>query len=350
MIYGKGAKGMLIDIIDEITDMNMEIKLIATDESILSVRIKDINDLLENFIIKLYFDEEVYDIEKNVSIDLINNDIINDYIVIDDKKYFSILSTSSLKYGILKRKCNITLDNYTITSVNVSKFDNSNQNVILLKTMSKQILIEIFNLQKNNYTHCDIKADNIMLCGKDFKLIDWDLAVYTKEYTKEEICKNRYIGSATHTSKILELSVDKLCKKFVNRYKQTIKRIVSKTIKKRNIGFNTNNVNEFTKIHLLDDSPISLESLYKYHVDLYSFSVVLYEILGEDMNPLLINNFTSILQNTINVNEDIGEGGDKEYILQYITIDFSKNKKLNEITLTNLLNLLPDNYILVLSS
>jgi serine/threonine protein kinase len=334
MIYGKGAKGMLIDITDDITDMNMEITLIATDESVMSVKIGDIIDLLNNFIIKVYFDEEIYNIEKNICIDLINIGINEDYIIINDKKYFSIYNK---QFGILKRKCQYTLDRFIITNT-IDK----DINKILLKSMVNEILNEIIKLQENNYVHCDIKADNIMYCDKKFKLIDWDLAVHTNEYTKEEICRNSYIGSATHTSNILELSVDKLCKKFMDRYKQSLKRLASKAIKKRNIGFNTNNINEFTKIHLLDDSRASLESLYKYHIDLYSFSVVLYEILSEDMNPLLINNFTNILQNTINVELK------DEYIFQYISLDFFKNMKLNEISLSNLLNLIPDNFYIIL--
>ena len=57
--------------------------------------------------------------------------------------------------------------------------------------------------QKKQYVHCDIKADNIMVCGDIIKIIDWDLAVKNNTYSKDEVCTLNYHGSATHQSPLI---------------------------------------------------------------------------------------------------------------------------------------------------
>ena len=71
-------------------------------------------------------------------------------------------------YYIFLEKCYNTLENI--------KFTNK-----LLNKCTKEIL-EILNiLNANNYIHNDIKPDNIILCRKRFKIIDWESSNYIKD-------------------------------------------------------------------------------------------------------------------------------------------------------------------------
>ncbi len=333
MSYGEGSKGALIDILNPDTDLESEITLVGLDQNIV-VKIREISDLVSKYIIKIYFDEKNFLSESKIVKELINIGVVEDYITYKDNKYYAIYNGK--KYGMLKIKCRNTLENYKIES----KLDDG----VPLKQMCKDILKEIFILQMNNYTHCDIKADNIMMCDGKFKLIDWDLCVHTPSYDKHTVCKNRYIGSATHTSKMLELSLYKFCGKRVDKYKQSIKRIASKTLKRRNISFDVNNISSLAQIHFLENNSTSIVSLYNFHIDLYSFSVTIYEILDVSLSSSLISKFIYILQNTVNV--QFNDVNSYDVVLNYLDESFYQTDKLKSISFTDLLNLIPENWTL----
>ena len=63
------------------------------------------------------------------------------------------------------KKCESTLDKYLIinTTPHTPYFS--------LRKIMKDILLNIIQLQEKKYVQCDIKADNIMICGTDAKLI-----------------------------------------------------------------------------------------------------------------------------------------------------------------------------------
>lgn len=65
-------------------------------------------------------------------------------------------------YFIFQEKCHNTVDNIDFTQKEFNKF---------IADIYESLLI----LQKNNFLHNDIKADNVIYCDNHYKLIDWDL-------------------------------------------------------------------------------------------------------------------------------------------------------------------------------
>lgn len=65
-------------------------------------------------------------------------------------------------YFIFQEKCHNTVDNIDFTQKEFNKF---------IDDIYESLLI----LQKNNFLHNDIKADNVIYCDNHYKLIDWDL-------------------------------------------------------------------------------------------------------------------------------------------------------------------------------
>jgi hypothetical protein len=65
-------------------------------------------------------------------------------------------------YFIFQEKCHNTVENINFTQKEFNKF---------IYDIYESLLI----LQKNNFLHNDIKADNIIYCDNHYKLIDWDL-------------------------------------------------------------------------------------------------------------------------------------------------------------------------------
>ena len=364
-IYGKGSKGHLIDITCTATDDNecfissqssplsSESINLINDKGKVSISVLDFMKLTDGkFLIKVFNNIENYISEMKISTQLINSSIIDDYIEYNGEKYYGVqnnLNSSPREYGILKIKCTMTVDNFKIISSSVKPSENAYQ----LIDFCREILSQIINLQNNNYVHCDIKADNIMMCPilrdqrddkKDqrddkkesiFKLIDWDLAVNTTEYSKSIICKNRYIGSATHTSPILESTTKELCG--TKTIGQSLKRIVSTSLlERRNITREHNLVNDITKAYLLSLKDPALISLYKYHVDLYSFSITLFELANTDAISKGIEKFCTVLQNTVFVSSDP---------IKFMYVTHNRDDHL-ELDFEDLLALIPSNFYL----
>ena len=65
-------------------------------------------------------------------------------------------------YFIFQEKCHKTVENINFTQKEFNKFiDDIYESLVIL--------------QKNNFLHNDIKADNVIYCDNHYKLIDWDL-------------------------------------------------------------------------------------------------------------------------------------------------------------------------------
>jgi serine/threonine protein kinase len=407
--YGTGAKGYLIDIFENKKndndkeffykdDTNYKYNFIytSTDEQKIEgqqeqqqevqeqqqevqqktdEQIKDIFDNLrekpDNFLIKVYEKKEYYEAEKNLTIQLINDKIIYDYIPYNNnnnkKKIIGVEKIIGNKkiYGLFKRKCDLTLDkfiiidksNYNIlcniekkkSTESTEKCCDNSDNIYKLRDVMKDILTDIINLQQKNYVHCDIKADNIMICDGAAKLIDWDLAIKNVSdnyYNIYKICENRYHGSGTHQSPLITKYLYKFCGK--SAIGQKLIMSASETLKKRNIPPDHNKINKNTENYfkkILDinrEKNIIIENLIKYHIDLYSVSHVLYELCGNQKIYKKISNkypefnkFISILQNTIEV--------DKEKNFIYYNINENEEKN----NLDDLLNKIYDNLYII---
>lgn len=296
---------------------------------------------LKDFLIKVYDKKDFFDTEYKQSINLIRDGLINDYILNSDRNYIIGLIYESSKghiYGLFKRKCQYTLDKFVLVDCN----PNISIKYSLQEAMA-HILVNIIELQEKHYVHCDIKADNIMVCGKLIKLIDWDLAVKNTNYDEDTICKLSYHGSATHQSPLILDIIDKICKKNFDKLKQGIFMSASNILYIRNIPKKHNKINEHTIKFFTNKE--NLENLIRYHLDLYSISHVIYELCGtreiykifkQDNNLI---NFITILQNTIEIKKE-----NENYNIFYINESGNKNK----IILPELLKLIDSKYYIIL--
>ncbi len=75
------------------------------------------------------------------------------------------------KFYIFQEKCSNTIDKIKFSQKEFNKMIHDIYEVLLL-------------LQKNNFLHNDLKADNIIYCNNKYKLIDWDNAWYSRNSYK----------------------------------------------------------------------------------------------------------------------------------------------------------------------
>ena len=109
----------------------------------------------------------------------------------------------SNNYYIFQEKCFKTLENINFTQ---KEFDK------MIDDIYESLLI----LQKNNFMHNDIKADNIIYCNNKYKLIDWELA-----YSVKARYKSFFKGSGgnflfNHPFKFYKLGIPLFIYKFFN--------------------------------------------------------------------------------------------------------------------------------------
>jgi serine/threonine protein kinase len=402
--YGKGAKGYVIDLqqnndddyflTSDTNDKNdTKYKIIYETktkkeplEEPLEEPLDDIKHLITDkspTLIKVYTKEEYYAAELKIVRQLIQDKISNEYIEDDDKIIYGLVKTIKGKkiYGLFKRKCDITLDKYVIVDnceYNLS-CDTScqvqppaqvktkptvpeksscgsrctpNQQYSLRKIM-KDILENIIKIQNKGYVHCDIKADNIMICGGNATIIDWDLAIKhndENDYKNPTFCTKRYHGSSTHQSPLITEILYKNCPdKTKARLSEKFKMSAAKFAKMRNIPKDHNLILQKTKDYFKEN----LKNLIKFHIDLYSISHVLYELcrntkLYEKMKK--DNDFMtviSILQNTkyIDIKDEQGSVNAEKSKFYYNS--FASNDDNNNITLTELLKKIDEKYYIV---
>jgi len=117
----------------------------------------------------------------------------------DISKYTTIMKGFSYKqkkiygisyhnnYYIFLEKCYKTLDNINFTEKSLNK-------------CVKEIIEILDILNAHNYIHNDLKPDNIILCKKRFKIIDWESSNYIKEQSSTFI--NTKNGNLTYNHPI----------------------------------------------------------------------------------------------------------------------------------------------------
>ena len=92
-----------------------------------------------------------------------NNVVFYDYSGGDKISKEEAKARLKTEFFIFQEKCHKTLDNIKFTQKEFNKF---------IKDIYESLLI----LQKSNFIHNDIKADNVIYCDNKYKLIDWDLS------------------------------------------------------------------------------------------------------------------------------------------------------------------------------
>ncbi len=334
-IYGKGAKGKVVDIFKNngekadqyFTDNIDNIKLSYYDGIQFTTLTSSITqEQLSNFLIKTFTKQEDLIREVLVSNDLNNKNITTEYIEQNSTKYNLLYNNNTRQYGLLKERCQTTLDKYTLTK---------NPTGISLRKIMEDLLKHVMLLQQNQYTHCDIKADNIMICNGVAKLIDWDKAVYMPEPTQINVCAQDYFGSSTHTSDLVYDFYNDICKK--SNKKKLMQQKIAEVVSHRGISEHDKVINSETKDHILKQCKSDNCSILVHcHIDLYALSLVIVEICKN--NPTIISHesfnniffFIKILQNTIHIDS---------------TSIIYKNSGNKEITFENLLNLTNGYYL-----
>ncbi len=323
IIYGKGAKGSVKDIFKKDSEKSYQyfaanindVRLGYYNSGLYSSDIKPLKPELTNFLIKTFNKQEDLLREVLVSNDLNAKNITQEFIEKDSIKYNLLYNTTTRNYGLLKEKCQQTLDKYNLTKTPTS---------ISLRIVMEQLLNHVMLLQQNKYTHCDIKADNIMICNDIAKLIDWDKAIYMDNPTKANVCEANYFGSSTHTSDIIYELYKQICKN--EKFKEGIKQTVAEVVSHRRISSLDKVIDDETKIYILTECEKGNYSILLHcHIDLYALSLVIIEICDKyDIISDTLFHFIKILQNTISIKENIFE--------------YRINKKNNNINLSTLLS------------
>lgn len=97
-------------------------------------------------------------------------------------------------YYIFIEKCYKTIDNIKFTQRSLNK-------------CFRDIMEILDILKKNNYIHNDIKPDNIILCNKRFKLIDWESSNLIKDQTNSFINSKNGNFTFNHPIKFYKIGV-----------------------------------------------------------------------------------------------------------------------------------------------
>ncbi len=213
-LYNKNSedKQTLYEDLMQITDDSTEIKLVTVKEEI---KIKSKEEILKLIkkrsekVLAKKFESSSFMFGSNYK--NFNNelDAYKQLIGIfkgDISKYTTIKKGFKYKnhdvYGIIfnnnhyifLEKCYKTLDNIQFTEKTLNKCINE--------------IMEILNiLNANNYIHNDIKPDNIILCRKRFKLIDWESSNYIKDQASTFINSKNGNLTYNHPIKFYRLGV-----------------------------------------------------------------------------------------------------------------------------------------------
>lgn len=215
-ILGEGFSGLVKNVnyikkdkntlYNDLKDINPELVYILGFKKNKIVKIKVNNDYFTNTIL-----EEIRK-SKNIAVKLFKGDYIffnrssyyfnnemKGYLKIKNifKKKEHIDKYTTLKslykyedidiYGlIIDNNCYVFFELCDKTIENI-KFDQK-----LYDKFEKDIIESIDILNKYEYLHGDLKADNIVLCNNNFKLIDWELSLPMGEIPRKSI---RYMGT-----------------------------------------------------------------------------------------------------------------------------------------------------------
>lgn len=209
-----------------------------------------------------------------------------------------------------------------------------------VRKMAEDILTQILKLQDKQFVHCNINLSNITGCYSSdetliFKLINWYNGIYTKEYVQDMLYKNNYVTDQIIVSPLLVFNdvcntLDDYQRKFVSNMKQflnTFGIVDTMAMSSENIRIflaYLNNTTEFNKI----------EVIYRYHIDLYAFGIVLYQLANKNIQVInkmrkVVDILRYTIKTTIN-NENIMMSEFKYFGIE--------DRKVYSINLGDLLN------------
>ena len=196
ILYGSNKKLTLNNSFDEI------LKLMENKTDYIVKKFKRGNILMGNA--KLNFKNEMKSIKRLFKI---YGDNISTYTAIKPIFKYNNIDIYAISYSnrfyIFQEKCFKTIDKIDFTQKEFNK---------MINYIYESLLI----LQKNNFMHNDIKADNIIYCKKKYKLIDWELA-----YSNKTKYKSFFKGSGgnflfNHPYKFYKLGIPLFIYNFFN--------------------------------------------------------------------------------------------------------------------------------------
>jgi hypothetical protein len=181
-------------------------------------------------------------------------------------------------FYIFQEKCYKTIDNIEFTQ---KEFDK------MIDDIYKSLLI----LQKNNFMHNDIKADNIIYCENKYKLIDWELG-----YSVKARYKSFFKGSGgnflfNHPYKFYSLGIPLFVYNFFNYIFKKIDYANNSWIYKLK-SYKIMNKKIEESVKFLIHKKINL---YKYY-DLYSFALLLIYLAEKNKCNLPLSLINKLLQ------------------------------------------------------
>ena len=227
---------------------------------------------------------------------------------------------------------------------NVSKYapDLTNNNFmnVPVKKMVEDILIQILKLHDKQYAHCNITLNNITVCydseGKPiFKLTNWYDGIHTKEYTQNILYKNNYVTTQLIVSPLLIFNdVCRINNDFQKKFITNTTEIFNKMGIVDYMIMSPENINLFLSYLNFNKDINKIEVIYRYHIDLYAFGIILYQLANKNIQVInKIRKVVNILRYTIKTvinNENI--------MLSEFTYFGIEDRKVYNINLGDLLN------------
>lgn len=311
--YGNGCKGTVYDINSSVPNDKLSISQMieANKNNIAEIGYYTVNtgqisyekfsDLLSEHFIKFLssldpmYVAKVFLKEKDFQNEIRSNELVTKILSNPSLRSIHIVEFMSQKIYGFKIRLNQVNNDATDTLYNsnelwisflikcqqtVSKMQinlNKGTNIHTLGKFVTDIGNSILLLQgKGMYVHCDIKGDNLMLCGDNFNLIDWD-----KMLADTPGNNNLYVASPSHTNPLQfpSISIAKLC--FIYR---SIKKKGGVHVKQSNILIRGISYKDL--VHFSGCEIISKNEYNKYkamNADPFSLGMTIFELCHKDV-------------------------------------------------------------------
>lgn len=250
-LYGNKTKIRLNDSFDEI------LELLEDKTNYIVKKFKRGNIISGNA--KFNFNNEMKSIK---TLFKIYGDEISNYTAIKPIFNYNNIDIYAISYSnhfyIFQEKCYKTIDKIQFTQDEFNK---------MINDIYESLLI----LQKNNFLHNDIKADNIIYCDNKYKIIDWELG-----YSVNSKFKSFFKGSGgnflfNHPYKFYNLGIPLFIYNFFNYIFKRIDYKANSWIYKLKSYKILNNKIKDSFDYLVENKT---GNLYKYY-DMYSFALLI---------------------------------------------------------------------------